>query len=104
MTNLPSIVKRKEHLVFKIMIRLETLPEDTLIMQLMADIVEADGNAKKQLLGLRQRNLDALRAQTNAPVLISTYRPFVGWIDPILLLMLIYDRQRILRWRLEWIP
>ncbi|RCH89229.1 hypothetical protein CU098_002261, partial [Rhizopus stolonifer] len=122
MTNLPSLAERKEHLVFKMMIRFETLPEDTLIMQLIADIdtypfvrqidsyntlsdwVEANGNAKKQFLGLRQRNLDVLRAQTNAPVLNSTYRPFIGWIGPILLLMLIYDRQRIFRWCLGWIP
>ncbi|KAI8051885.1 uncharacterized protein B0P05DRAFT_591798 [Gilbertella persicaria] len=142
MTNLPSLAERKEYLVFKMMIRFETLPEDTLIMQITTHIdtypfarqtqiflwpqvsnknhiwlhlsdsyntlsswVEADGNAKKQLLGLRQRNLNALRAQTNAPVLLSACRPFVGQIDPPLLLpMSIYDRQRVLRWRLGWIP
>ncbi|KAI9334054.1 hypothetical protein BD770DRAFT_332882, partial [Pilaira anomala] len=134
MTNLPSMQARVHTLVFKMVCRIKHLPSDTLIsvvtrectrwsflwtkllkssvlwssppprsMAILNECLDPgiiDNHAKKR----RQEILDSVRAGPDPPVLLSACRPKLG-IDPILYLpMSLYERSRLVRWRMGWLP
>ena len=134
MTNLPTMQARVHTLVFKMVCRIKHLPADTLISvitrectrrtflwpklqescvlwsslspRLKAILTEGvepgiiDSHVKKR----RQEILDSIRAGPDPPVLLSACRPKLG-IDPILYLPIsLYERSRLVRWRMGWLP
>ena len=134
MTNLPSMQARVHTLVFKMVCRIKHLPADTLLSvitrectrrtfhwpQLLKSCVlwsslparsqailerEPDpGIIESHIKKRRQEILNDLRAGVDPPVLLSACRPKLG-IDPILYLpMSLYERSRLVRWRMGWLP
>ncbi|KAI9329890.1 hypothetical protein BD770DRAFT_453831 [Pilaira anomala] len=125
---------RVHTLVFKMVCRIKHLPADTLISvitrectrrtflwpklqdscvlwsslspRLKAILTECvdPGIVDSQVKKRRQEILDSIRAGPDPPVLLSACRPKLG-IDPILYLpMSLYERSRLVRWRMGWLP
>jgi hypothetical protein len=148
MTGLPSMRERIETLGFKMLVRMNHLPADTLIGSLLPHLktspvqsrfrwpaliksnkiwhmlcfpagappipvyrtiehwISSSGDVKisKIIFQYRQMNLRDTLAKVDAPVLLRACRPVLG-IDPILTLpMTVFERSRLLRWRMGWLP
>lgn len=59
---------------------------------------------KKHFTNFRLSTLQVLLAKADAPVLLSAYRPTIV-VDPLLTLpMNTWERSRILRWKMGWLP
>jgi hypothetical protein len=148
LTNLPSMRERAEHLVFKNLERMASLPvNSTMIGSLRNEILAAPKSKRlrwPKLLssspvwrqvrsiyrgpqyhpistieewreinndykrthfdGYRLTNLKVVLSKPDAPVLLSACRPSLG-VDPILTLpMTTWERSRLLRWKMGWLP
>ncbi|KAG1444258.1 hypothetical protein G6F56_010375 [Rhizopus delemar] len=68
------------------------------------DYFSTPTNVKSSVLAYRSSQLTIAYNRPRPPVLLMACRPYLG-IDPILLIpMSVYDRSRILRWRMGWLP
>lgn len=143
LVNLPSMKERANILVFKFILRVHFLPEDTLLSLLLRFVQEAPARSRFRWPALvasnplwsnpalngghastanriahftcvahvrlctetyRELNLAAIYQKPKPPVLLSACRPY-HCVDPILTIpMSVYDRSRLLRWRMGWLP
>ncbi|ORE06461.1 hypothetical protein BCV72DRAFT_335919 [Rhizopus microsporus var. microsporus] len=121
LVNLPSMTERTTTLVFKFILRVHFLPEDILLSLLLRFVQDAPVRSRFRWPALvasnplwsnptlngatyRTQNLTKIYQKQNPPVLLSACRPYHG-VDPILTLpMSVYDRSRLLRWRMGWLP
>jgi hypothetical protein len=59
---------------------------------------------KKHFTHYRSSNLQAILSHIDPPVLLSACRPVLG-VDPLLTLpMTVWERSRVLRWKMGWLP
>ncbi|KAG1043810.1 hypothetical protein G6F43_011575 [Rhizopus delemar] len=145
LANLPSMKERSVTLVFKFILRVHFLPEDTLLSMIRSFVDSTsiinrnrfrwpallksnsiwsnptftDGHAstadkltylsspasvRRTVVAYRTQVLTSIYRKPNPPVLLSACRPYLG-VDPILTLpMTVYDRSRLVRWRMGWLP
>jgi hypothetical protein len=148
LTALPSMRDRAEILTFKMMIRMQQVPQDTLLGSLRSHIFayanetvrfqwpkllrhnklfidtcprdlsvrqsasdrldrwidSTGGDPQKMIIKYRRSVLTTTLAAADAPVLLSACRPCIG-VDPLLYLpMSVWERSRLLRWKMGWLP
>ena len=131
MTGLPTMAERYHILVFKFLFRVHNLiPDDTLLHSLLptltsprhrllklaikndiwlSDHVGASINIVAPLIKTYRQDthsarLNPSRPNVTAPVLLSACRPKI-MVDPVLYLpMTVFERSRIVRWRMGWLP
>ncbi|KAG1200266.1 hypothetical protein G6F35_012404 [Rhizopus arrhizus] len=145
LVNLPSMKERSTTLVFKFILRVHFLPEDTLLSILRSFIndlppttrtrfrwptlltsnsiwsnpaltenhastadkinyLSSPASVRRTVVAYRTQVLTSIYRKPKPPVLLSACRPYLG-IDPILTLpMSTYDRSRLVRWRMGWLP
>ena len=147
LTHLPCMKERVSILGFKMLVRMQQLPADTLLAVLLAHIASASvsprfrwpkllknnslwklvchsfvspsvprfsslqqwiatsgGDPKPVIRRYRRAYLAGLLAKPDGLVLLRACRPVLG-VDPILVLpMSVWERSRLLRWKMGWLP
>jgi exonuclease III len=147
LTRLPSMYERLHHLVFKNLVRMDSLSADTTLIGSVRDFIHQAPPSRrfqwpklintnaiwahvrssaspplpvtiniqqwieinteytmKHFTHFRLSNLQVLLSKVDAPVLLSACRPTIA-VDPLLTLpMTTWERSRILRWKMGWLP
>ncbi|KAG1461825.1 hypothetical protein G6F46_004607 [Rhizopus delemar] len=145
LVNLPSMKKRSVTLVFKCILRVHFLPEDTLLSMILSYVdstpitnrnrfrwpallksnsiwsnttltnghastadkptyLPSPASVRCTVIVYRMQVPTSIYRKPNPPLLLSACRPYLG-VDPILTLpMTVYDRSRLVRWRMGWLP